>query len=275
MTKTLEDYAQLNQLLACPNCKQALELSDVESVTCARCGDTYARGHHGTWQFVPPPHRRADSPEWQAWEVLQANGLATYENDPANNLGVGPREDCLSFSKFCGFHGRVLDVGCGPQAWPTYFDHHAPGTFFIGVDPLVGAREPDYPQLQALGEYLPFRSGVFDHVVFATSLDHFVDPRVAIGEALRVLKPAGTIDLWIGEKRPGAPKPKVSPSWYQAFRRPEIAEDVFHLKRQTVAEVQSILKAAGLAIEREETHRIDEYRLHYYCRARRAGEARA
>ena len=258
------DYARLDALLACPNCRRELALGSAAEVTCGGCGDVYRRGEYGTWCLIPSLHRARWSAAWDAWETVQANGLTAYQLEPARNLGVGPRADCEAFSRFCRFGGTVLDIGSGPQSWPTYFDGHAPGTFFVGVDPLAGATAPEYIQLKALGEYLPFRDAVFDHAVFATSLDHFVDPRIALAEAARVLKPTGVIDLWIGEKSPHAPKPAVSPEWFQALTRPEIADDVFHLKRLTLPAFSQILHDVGLSTVREESHRIDDYRAHHF-----------
>ena len=162
---------------------------------------------------------------WETWEQLQSNGLASYEADPESNLGVGERQDCISFSRFAELRGLVLAVGCGPQAWPSYLEVHERGTRFVGVDPLEGEREASYTQLRALAEHLPFADGSFDRVLFATTLDHFVDPVAALLEAKRVLGPDGRIAVWLGHKRPDAPALESSPEWYRRLEVPDGADD--------------------------------------------------
>jgi ubiquinone/menaquinone biosynthesis C-methylase UbiE len=50
-------------------------------------------------------------------------------------------------------------------------------------------------RLIGFGEFLPFRNGSVDNVVFNTSLDHIMDWRRSIGEARRVLKPGGCLTI--------------------------------------------------------------------------------
>ena len=59
---------------------------------------------------------------------------------------------------------------------------------FVGVDPLRGAQPRAFAFAQAIAEYLPFRDGVFDRVLFATSIDHVLLPELALAEARRVSK---------------------------------------------------------------------------------------
>src|SRR5262249_30276809 len=40
----------------------------------------------------------------------------------------------------------------------------------------------------------------FDHVLFATSLDHMLNPHKTLLEAKRVIKPKGKINIWITYK---------------------------------------------------------------------------
>jgi ubiquinone/menaquinone biosynthesis C-methylase UbiE len=257
---------ELNEITACPTCRAPLQLNEVSSITCAACDAAYRRFSYA-WELIPASWR-SSSDLWASWDQLQANGVVSYTQDTTRNLGVGDRPDYLQFSRFCNFEGRVLDVGCGPQAWPTHFKHHATGTQFIGVDPLVGEVAADYLQVRALAEYLPFQDSAFDHVVFATSLDHFINPLPVLQEAVRVCKPGGSIDIWIGEKSPEAPKPSVSPAWYQKLVKPEGAEDVFHFKRLESTEVKEFLRRANLEIIAEECHDVDAYRKNYFFKVR-------
>lgn len=249
---------ELSAILACPVCRAELELPDAPEARCAQCSTPYRRLAHA-WDLTPP-RERWSSGTWEAWEHLQENGDVSYREDPEHNLGVGDREDYLAFSDFAELGGRVLDVGCGPQPWPTHFLRHEPDTRFVGVDPLVGDQQARYTQIRALAEYLPFAGDVFDHVVFATSLDHFVDPTEALREARRVVAPDGAIDVWVGHKSADAPVRPDSPAWYRALERPAGADDVFHLKRLDGPASEALFARAGLSVARAHTQQVDEFR---------------
>jgi SAM-dependent methyltransferase len=255
----LED---LPRLLACPDCSGSLATSDGGSLRCAGCGRAYPRLASG-WDLTPSAERWS-SETWRIWEALQANGAVGYREDPERNIAVGEREDASAFAKFCGLHGLVLDIGCGPQPWPAYFSDYAEGTRFVGVDPLVGDTAAGYPQLRALAEYLPFQGRTFDQVLFATTLDHFVHPEAALAEACRVLGEDGTIAAWVGHKDPDAPPPERSPEWYRGLERPEGAEDLFHVKRLDPVESEALFEAAGLCVLEREDIPVDPYRSNHF-----------
>ena len=255
---------ELHAILACPNCRGSLAIRDGVEADCNSCGASYRRLTYG-WDLTPP-RRHLDSDTWRAWEVLQDNGAITYEVDPEHNLGVGDRSDFLAFGEFCKLAGVVLDVGCGPQAWPTHFGTAAPGTRFVGVDPLVGERPADYPQVRGLAEHLPFADESFDHIVFATTIDHFVDPVAALREAIRVRRPNGTIEAFLGHKRDGAPTPAHSPDWYLELKPPNGYDDLFHIKRIDPAAAEELFARSGLQIADSETLVIDEFRSNHFFR---------
>ena len=269
MTETTLDLGRLIEdvadLFACPLCAGRLPLVMSQGASCTRCNQDF-RWLGRTWDLVPPQCRES-SQLWSVWDQLQANGLVSYREDPEHNLAVGDRADCRAFGEFCAFDGLVLDVGCGPQSWPAYFSSYTATTRFVGVDPLVEQSSPRYLQLRAVAEHLPFRTGAFDHVIFATSLDHFVDPIRALVEARRTCRPGGEISLWIGEKRPGAPAVRgESPEWYRQLRRPEGSEDVFHVKRLGLADVMRFVEKAELSTRDHEVRRVDEFRTNHFFR---------
>lgn len=229
---------------------------------------TYRRDpEHGFWIFLPEGLPELEAPEWKVWEKLQENGVVSYEASPEQNLGVGEREDFRLFADWSRFHGNVLDVGVGPQRIPSHMAYAAgSGATFFGIDPLRGEQPRAYGFVQGLGEYLPFRDGLFDQVLFVTSLDHFVDPRVPLREARRVVKPGGEICVWLGEKDRNAPKPARSHAWYESLQVPEGAEDRFHMKRFTHGEFLGMVREVGLHLDDEVIHEVDQWRRHVFCR---------
>lgn len=258
--------SELNELVACARCKAPIRLPAEGECVCDACGGRYRRLWFA-WDLRPPVESRS-SKLWDTWEQLQANGAVSYQEDPEHNLATGPRDDCREFARFCGLDGLVLDVGCGPQEWPSHFDDHAPGTRFVGVDPLVGERDARYTQVRGLAEYLPFKEGVFDHVVLATTLDHFVDPGLALNEAQRVLAPAGSIDVWLGHKGADAPRPVDSPAWYRGLRRPDGAQDVFHIRRLDADDAAELFAQSGLRVVANEVIPLDEFRTNFFFKLR-------
>jgi SAM-dependent methyltransferase len=248
--------------IVCPKCKASLKIILNNNIICDGCGEEYPWNGE-SWDLIPSSWANS-SDLWSAWEEVQRNGMVSYTNDPQHNLGVGERTDYLNFGKFCNFDGLVLDVGCGPQPWPAHFKFHSNQTVFIGIDPLVGLSKADYIKFRALAEYLPFKNNVFDHVVFATSLDHFVDPLPPLKEAVRVCKVTGEIDIWIGEKCSDAPKPDFSPEWYNKLKKPDNAEDVFHLRRLDNSRILFFIQELGLNIVYNESHIVDQYRKNYF-----------
>jgi SAM-dependent methyltransferase len=144
---------------------------------------------------IPPPDALTQK-NWYLWEQLQENGLFAYTEDPENNLSVDDRNElAIRFGEFAQLTGTVLDVGCGPQRMPSY---GALEGRFVGIDPLRGEQPRDFDFVQSIGEFLPFRDRTFDRVLFATSLDHVLNPVRCLLEAKRVLKPDGRIIIWYG-----------------------------------------------------------------------------
>ena len=101
-------------------------------------------------------------------------------------------------------HGRLLIVGMGP----AQDLHHLPDavTEVVGVEPSASMRKAAQPHIEAaaekglsvevvdaVAEELPLPDGSVDSVLFAYVLCSVEDPARAVSEALRVLRPGGTI----------------------------------------------------------------------------------
>jgi SAM-dependent methyltransferase len=186
----------LSTLIVCPVCRRDLAPSGA-GLRCAGCGRRYdLRAGVPDLTPVPPPHE-AVAERWPLWEELQRNGEQAYRADPPTSLSVGEREEPARFGTFCRLDGRVLDVGCGPQALPSYalgFEGE-----LVGIDPLRGEEQRRFHFVRGIAEYLPFPDASFDRVLFATSLDHVLSPELAVAEAARVVKPDGAVLVWLGE----------------------------------------------------------------------------
>lgn len=251
--------------VACPACRKPLALTQKQDSSCQSCNATYPFLDK-TWDMTPPKDFFS-AKAWQTWQQVQANGLVAYDNDPINNLGIGEREDFSAFGNFCKFSGLVLDVGCGPQPWPSHFSQAPSGTQFIGIDPLINS-PGDYTRFRGVAEHLPFVDKTFDHVVFTTSLDHFVDPIAALKEARRVVSANGVINIWIGEKDEGAPRPTSSPGWYKDLQQPDGSDDLFHIKRLYEPELINMLAAAEISLEQREIIHVDDFRRNIFMTGR-------
>jgi len=190
----------LSDLLVCAVChgnlplKGATDLAGEEQIECAQCGRSYTC-KAGVYNMTPlPPPDDEVKAKWDTWEKLQENGLLSYTEAPEFNLSIGVREDVQAFKEFAQPSGLTLDIGCGPQAYPSYLSE---GSTVVGIDPLLGQQPRGFSFVQGIGEYLPFRDNTFDHILYASSLDHIMAPRRSLAEAVRCLKPNGPISLWI------------------------------------------------------------------------------
>lgn len=97
-----------------------------------------------------------------------------------------------------GEGGRVLELGCGPGKYVGLLA--TAGYSVIGVDPLEfpsWERLRQHPEVNlrsgVFAESLPYDDSSFDHVVCIGALLYFSDPRLAIEEICRVLKPGGKL----------------------------------------------------------------------------------
>ena len=265
--------AQPLDLIACPVCHRELA-AEGDRWRCTACERRY--GGDGSLDLTPNPPPDDDvRRQWPLWERLQENFLAAATAVPEHSLSVTERPDAEAFARFCSFAGTVLDVGCGTQRLPTYADTSS--CRFVGIDPLPGEPERAFEFVRAVGEYLPFRTGGVDQVLFATSLDHVLVPRRALAEAQRVIRPGGAVNVWFGEldreKRNGAmarvraaaarvlgraggdAEPPTQPDYIARLEQPEGAVDKFHVAHPDARRIEDWFADVGL--ELRDVERID------------------
>jgi SAM-dependent methyltransferase len=135
----------------------------------------------------------------ETWKGLNLSSYQYYvANGPAGVYSYAGMPEAVIFGKVIAQtveRGKVLDVGCGCLGLPEYM-RHGPELLWFGIDPQWSQERVLFKKVAGFGEELPFADGVFDAVVFGTSLDHLLEPRKAITEANRVIKPNGFILIW-------------------------------------------------------------------------------
>ena len=93
-----------------------------------------------------------------------------------------------------------LVVGCGAGDEVVYMRHNLQGTRVFGVDigtSFSGSARAAACVLQGDAQRLPFLSGTFDFAAAFHSLEHVGDPRQAVSEIRRVLRPGAWFYLGV------------------------------------------------------------------------------
>ena len=103
-----------------------------------------------------------------------------------------------------GLSGRVVEVGCGPGGNFTHYPSEVSQVLALEPEPWLrhraveaaGRSGVDVRVAGGVAESLPVASGSVDAVVFSLVLCSVGDPRAALAEARRVLRPGGQVRLY-------------------------------------------------------------------------------
>jgi SAM-dependent methyltransferase len=139
-----------------------------------------------------------------------------------------------------GGPGRVLDIGCGRGHLLDAFRRRGwrvQGTELTEHSASFPRQVLGLPVHVGPGDALPFESGSFDAVVMWHVLEHWPDPRVAITEAHRLLRPGGV--FMVGVPNFGSLEARLTGAGWFHLDVPR------HLCHLTPASLVQILSGAG------------------------------
>ncbi|QWF78313.1 class I SAM-dependent methyltransferase [Amycolatopsis sp. CA-230715] len=160
-------------------------------------------------------------------------------------------------------HGPVLDIGCGEGRLASSLGDDVS---WVGVDssPNQLAANPHRPVVLADMGALPFHDNTFAEVTHLWCLYHVTEPRRAVAEAARVLRPGGTYYACTSSRRND---PELMPEGYPATTFD--AEDAAEIVGTAFADVSvEHWNRAFFPIETREELRA--YCRHHYVPADRA-----
>ena len=190
---------------------------------------------------VPFEHFRAEYLQYFLMATIKQSGDV---NAPASSLPW--HRHILRVSEFlASCRGPILDIGCDNPALSAAF--LPVDAVYVGLDPFCARTEPF--RVIGLGEFLPFLDNSVENAVFNTSLDHIMDWHLAVEEAVRVLKPGGSLYL-------------LSYAWTE---RADLLRDTVHFHHFRDYELLGKMAELGLTIveqkafqcPKEDTHRYE------------------
>lgn len=190
-------------------------------------------------------------------------GLASRIYDATWGRGFAALYDrCLQGTEDAGLHemrrevlagatGRTIDLGAGTGVNRDLYPPAVTELVMVEPDPHMfkqlheKVREDGVELVQASAQDLPFPDAGFDTAVFTLVLCTVPNPRAALAEAARVLKPGGKL-LFIEHVR--SQEPRLA-RWQDRLEKPwRFLGDGCHCNRDTVAAIES----APFEIERVE-----------------------
>lgn len=137
----------------------------------------------------PPPPQAGDRTQIDAERAIQLG-------HPSYVWRAGQERRLAIVREHVALEGRrILDIGCGLGMYTEAFRRYSPDVFGVEVE-LARACQATARAAgvaQAVGEALPFPSETFDVVYNHEVLEHVVDDRQVVREAVRITRPGGCI----------------------------------------------------------------------------------
>ena len=150
---------------------------------------------------------------------------------------------------------RVLDIGCGTGSFFEVISSEYPGIDLVGIDLSVEMLKvaSGRPSVQATfvtgkAQALPFCSSSFDTVISCNTFHYWRSPEVCLAEALRVLRPGGTLVItdWCDDYLAC----RICDFFLRLFNRA-------HFRTYGSAECERLLKKAGFPDVHIERYKIN------------------
>lgn len=165
-------------------------------------------------------------------------------------IGRYSREIAPRFIEFAGVdRGPVLDLGCGPGGLTVALAGRLGAGNVAAVDPsesfvaVCRARAPGVDVRLASAEALPFDAGAFTAVLSQLVLSFVADAPRALAEAVRVVRPGGTVAACTFAADGFA---LVGTFWQAALRFDPAAPDDARLPFRREGELLAVFQGAGL-----------------------------
>jgi SAM-dependent methyltransferase len=198
----------------------------------------------------------------------QARTKDTYSLQWNRYRIIRPEEDAATFRNRTGLASGdlrdtlVLDAGCGMGRYLRIAAQDQPA-LVVGIDlsrAVQAARElAQHPRVRVIqGDLLrpPFADSSFDHIYSIGVVDHTPDPRRAVLNLARLLKPGGRLVIWVYQKeRPFLERMKdiqraVSTRLPLGVLNPlcRLMAPVGALKRRLMASPHRLVERLGVAI---------------------------
>ena len=195
------------RFLACPCCRDEVFQRATDTLVCRGCARRYR-----VLENIPillPPFLLCGN-GWQRWENLE-DGYVRFYAKWSKESHLAVRAAYRSFYDWCDMRDSqnvsVLDVG-GANGIHRVIEWNYPEKInYFNLDPRIHFLHPyhvelyprekeiDFPYVLGVGEYLPFRSNVFDVCVSTAAVDHFMSPADVFHEIFRCLKVGGKLFL--------------------------------------------------------------------------------
>lgn len=191
--------------VVCPRCRGALR-AERGGWTCSSCG-----GRYTSQQNVAVLIDRVGLGGFKADEIRAHTPVLAWRRDAAATRSADYHEFPRRALRSLPSGSRLLEVACGER--PDLLELARAG-YFVTVTDIAPARvERALRTVRRLGlgdrvhgaaadgEQLPFADAAFDAAYVAASFHHFPDPRRALHELRRVVRPGGFVILALEPQR--------------------------------------------------------------------------